>query len=157
LVFPFKTLRWEKVIDKSELFLQIIPKGPKNINLSLDNNDNNNAVFILRFSRLKACSKRLLKVHSRTFSTPWRAYSRAADSMSALQATQPQMSSLPARYPFYTWVRWGNWDKETYQSLTLIATDPSHYTTTAPTNSISSVLVYPCYTFASFFAKWWHF
>jgi hypothetical protein len=30
---------------------------------------------------------------------------------SVLQATQTQIPSLPARYPFNTWVRWG---KETY-------------------------------------------
>jgi hypothetical protein len=32
----------------------------------------------------------------------------------ALQATQTQMPSLPARYSFNTWVRWGNWGKETW-------------------------------------------
>jgi hypothetical protein len=42
-------------------------------------------------------------VHSRTFSTPWGAQNRAADSRPALQATQQQIPSLPARYPFNTW------------------------------------------------------
>jgi hypothetical protein len=38
----------------------------------------------------------------------------SCSSRSALLATQTQLPSLPAWYPFSTWVMWGNWDKETY-------------------------------------------
>ena len=61
---------------------------------------------------------------------------------SALHAKQSHiLPSLPVRYPFHTWARWGNSGKETYpRSHTAagfepgtswpLVTDPSHYITT---------------------------
>jgi hypothetical protein len=80
-------------------------------------------------------------VLQRTYSCPWRAYSQAAAfKISASWLSYTQMPSLPARYPFNSWVRWGeaieakrltHWDSD-LGPPDRSSWDPRPYTTAAP-------------------------